>query len=78
MLVEEVCVMAVTQRTVPQTEDKPAFQINIVELHLNVGFPFLLFGPIVEGSRAVERGLKSLFTQTEPGPASLAKKDAVA
>jgi len=70
--------MAVTQRPMPQTEDKPAFQINVVEVHLNVGFPFFLFGPIMEGSRAVERGLKSFFAQPEQEVASFEKKQAVA
>ena len=70
--------MAVNQRPMPKTEDKPEFQVNIVELHLNVGFPFFLFGPIVEGSRAVERGLKNLFAQSETDVTSLEKKQAVA
>ena len=58
---------------------KPAFQVNIVELHVNLGLPFFLFGPVVEGSRAVERGLKTLFFESESDrPSTPAKRQAAA
>lgn len=66
--------MASTEHPAPNADGKPAFQVNIVELHVNLGLPFFLFGPIVEGSRAVERGLKSFLAEPAADAATIAKK----
>lgn len=70
--------MATTAKPVHDQDAKPPFQLNIVELHVNVGFPFLLFGPIVEGSRAIERGLKNLFAEQVSDDATVPKKSRAA